>query len=107
MVGLGITVRVEGKNRLEFFQACEMLAKTNDCAGYCVRQTLFENTEASGEYLWIEIWKDTDSLETHMRSDRFRSLIGVIEILGELSTIHRYDISNQESWPVVGMKGRL
>ena len=104
MVGLGITVRVEGKNRLEFFQACEMLARTSDSTGSCVQQKLFENTEESGEYLWMEIWKDADSLQTHIHSDRFRSLIGVIQILGELSTIHRYDISDQAGWSMMRVK---
>jgi quinol monooxygenase YgiN len=104
MVGLGITVRVEGKNRLEFLQAWEMLAGTSEGTGSCVRQTLYENTAASGEYLWLEIWDDTDSLEKHMRSDRFRSLIGVIEVLGELNAVQNYDITSQTGWPIFSKK---
>ena len=89
MVGLEILVRIHTGKRLEFLQTAEwfenQLKKIN--GGACVDLTVFEAVGEANHFLWVEKWTDLKTLEVHMDTDRFRTLLGAIEVLGELEKL--------------------
>lgn len=85
MVGLEIQVQLTKEKRKEFLQAFEFLAcKSAECIG----QYLYEDLAKDNRFLWMERWTDSKALENHLESDQFKSLMGAIEVLGELENLH-------------------
>ena len=87
MVGLEIQVLVAKEKRQEFLQTCEFLAQAKDQIAACVGQTLFEEVGELNRFLCVEQWTDSDPLESYLASDRFRALLGAIEVLGKLEDL--------------------
>jgi quinol monooxygenase YgiN len=84
MVGLEIQVQLTKEKRKEFLQAFEFLAcKSSECIG----QYLYEDLGKDNRFLWMERWTNSKALEAHLKSDHFRSLMGAIEVLGELENL--------------------
>ncbi len=87
MVGLEIQVRVAKEKRQEFLQTCEFLAQAKDRIHACVGQTLFEEVSETNRFLYVEQWTDSGLVESYLASDRFRTLLGAIEVLGKLEDL--------------------
>lgn len=85
MVGLEIQIQLVKEKRKEFLQAFEFLACKSKA---CIGQYLYEDLGKDNRFLWTEHWKGLKALEDHMRSDRFKSLLGAIDVLGELENLH-------------------
>ncbi len=84
MVGLKILVQLTKEKRREFLQAFEFLTcKSSDCLG----QYLYEDINEDNRFLWMERWTNSDALGAHLKSDHFRSVLGAIEVLGELENL--------------------
>ncbi|MBC8431933.1 MAG: antibiotic biosynthesis monooxygenase [Desulfobacterales bacterium] len=84
MVGLELRILLEKEKRKEFLQAFDLLSKPQDKNDACVQKTLYENVGEDGRFIWVERWKDLKALKNYLISDHYRSLLGVIEVLGEL-----------------------
>lgn len=89
MVGLEIQVQVSGEKRHEFLQAWKFLTKNKDLGPACLGQYLYENTEEINSFLWVSCWTDANEMERHLTSDRFRTIIGAMDVLGEQSKLRR------------------
>lgn len=87
MVGLELVVRIAKDKRQEFMQAFDMLTRLEDRDDACLDQWLFQETEESDRFLWREHWSDSKSLEAYLKTDRFRSLRGAIDVLGILEDL--------------------
>ena len=85
-MGLEILVQIHSGKRQEFLQTSEWFQNqlTKICAGTFVDLTVFEAVGKPNHFLWIEKWTDLEPLELHMNTDRFRTLLGAIEVLGKL-----------------------
>ncbi len=88
MVGLEMQVLLPKAKRREFFQAFEFLSTKQFRSSTCIGQSLYEDVGESSHFLWIEQWTDLKALEDHLKSDQFRSLLGAIEVLGELKNLY-------------------
>ena len=86
MVGLEILVQIHSGKRQEFLQTSEWFQNqlTKTCDATFVDLTVFEAVGKPNHFLWIEKWTDLQPLEVHMKTDRFRTLLGAIEVLGNL-----------------------
>ena len=84
MVGLKILVQLTKGKRQEFLQAFKFLkCKSSECMG----QYLYEDSHKDNRFLWMERWTNSKALEAHLKSDYFRSVLGAIEVLGELENL--------------------
>ncbi|MBW1970060.1 MAG: antibiotic biosynthesis monooxygenase [Deltaproteobacteria bacterium] len=90
MVGLEILVKIQPEKRFEFMQTFEFMTQTNHKARDCIEQTLFEKSNESNSFLWIEDWKNSESLESYRQTEKFRSLLGAMEVLGSLVKIRTF-----------------
>ena len=94
MVGLEILVQIHTGKRQEFLQTSEWFQNqlTKTCTGTFVDLTVFEAVGKPNHFLWIEKWTDLQPLEVHMKTDRFRTLLGAIEVLGELKKLQLVEL---------------
>lgn len=92
MVGFEILVQVDREKRHEFLQACELLSKTEGRNLACTSQTLYEAIGESNTFLWVEHWSESKAMSAHLASERFRVLLGAIEVLGELGALRKMTI---------------
>ncbi len=101
MVRLEIMVKIEPENRLEFTQTFEFMMKPKHRPLDCIGLMLFEKIEESNTFLWVEDWKTKESLETHQEGQRFRSMLGAMNVLG--APIKQWNFTLKEgksTWPV-------
>jgi len=45
-------------------------------------------------FLWVEHWVDKQALEKYLQSDRFKTILGAIDALGELIHFNRIKVNN-------------
>jgi quinol monooxygenase YgiN len=72
-----------------------LLTQSNHKARDCIEQTLFEKSNESNSFLWIEEWKNNESLESYRQTDKFRSLLGAMEVLGSLIKIRMFTLAEE------------
>ena len=87
MHGLEIFVRTARGKRHEFMQAFNFFSSKSHFVKACKYKKLFEAVDEDGLFLWIELWTEKAALDEHMASDRFQTLKGAIDVLGELENL--------------------
>jgi quinol monooxygenase YgiN len=79
IVTLSMTVRPE--RRHEFKNSIlGMLAPTRNEPG-CISYCLYEDIENKNSFTLVEEWKTRDDLETHVRTDNYRKLLTLMNLL--------------------------
>jgi quinol monooxygenase YgiN len=89
MVGFQILVKVSPDKRQEFLHTFNLLTRADHRSRHCIGQCLFEDVGETNCFLWSEVWNDSKTMETHLNTDRFRSLLGAIDVLGTLEEMHK------------------
>lgn len=84
MVGLEILVNIQSGKRQEFLQAVDMFCSRQATDNTCTGCTVFETVGTPNQFFWMEQWADRRSLDDYLKTERFRALLGAIEVLGEL-----------------------
>jgi quinol monooxygenase YgiN len=96
MIGLQILMHIPSKHRHELLQAFEMLSNKQEngpkCTAGCLDRSIFESMGTANRFLWMEKWADLELLEDYMKTDRFRALLGAIQVLGKLDAIHKGEL---------------
>lgn len=87
MVGFEILVEINPEKRVEFLQAFEMFKQIDQQNDNRIELELFEKVQVPKTFLWIEHWDNSESLSSYYSSNKFISMMGAIEVLGQL--IHK------------------
>jgi quinol monooxygenase YgiN len=95
MVGLEILIKIQPEKRFEFLQTFELLIQQKNKHQDCIEQTLFEKAGEPNVFVWQEDWKDETSLKAYRQTERFRSLLGAIEVLGSLIKIRKISLTEE------------
>jgi quinol monooxygenase YgiN len=94
MFGFQIMVTIQSGNRQEFLQAIDMLdrqqAKHKDRA----KEYVFESIDTPNQFFYLKQWTDRRMLENYLKTDRFRALLGAIQVLGKLKTIQLVELED-------------
>ena len=88
MVGLEILVSIQPEKRQEFLQTIEMFRSQQDRDKARIDCIILETVGEPNQFLWVEKWNDQKLLEDHMKTRRFKALLGAIQVLGELNSLH-------------------
>ena len=84
MIGFEILIQIEPEKRKEFLQTFNWFSHPDKRPRDCVAHRLFEDVTQSDRYIWIEGWSDSKTLENYMKTERFHSFLGALEVLGTL-----------------------
>lgn len=87
MVGFEILVKINPEKRVEFLQAFEMVKHIDQQKDSRIELELFEEVQRANTFLWVEHWDNNESLSQYYRNNKFISMMGAIEVLGQL--IHK------------------
>lgn len=94
MVGLEILFKIYPEKRAEFILAFDMMKTVGLLEKNRVDLELFELVKESNTFLWREHWDNTESLTHYCNENKYRALMGAIDILGNL--IHKRTLSIAE-----------
>ena len=91
-VGIEVLSKVPPEKRQEFIQSFKILPKFEGCKDKCVFHRLFEDVGELNRFMWVEHWRNESSLEEYLESDRFKTILGAIETMGELIYFNRIQV---------------
>ncbi len=94
MIGLEIVVKIHPEKRAEFLQAFEMLQTVDQPLGRRLDLELFERLNEANTFLWLEHWDNQKSITVYYNENKFRAMMGAIDVLGEL--VHKRTFSVEE-----------
>jgi len=92
-VGIEVLSKVPPEKRQEFIQSFKVLPQFEDCRDNCIYHKLFEDVGEMNHFLWVEHWTDKKSLEKYLQSDRFKTILGAIDALGELIDFNKIKVN--------------
>jgi quinol monooxygenase YgiN len=84
MVGLEILIRIRPDKRIEFLQAFELLTRLELHGGTRVDLNIFEQIGDPNTFLWLEHWDSLESLNRYLQENRFKAMMGAIDVMGQL-----------------------
>lgn len=94
MVGLEILFKIYPEKRAEFLLAFDMMKATERQEKRRTDLELFEMVTEPNTFFWLEHWDDYKSLTSYCNGNKFRALMGAIDILGNF--IHKRTHSIKE-----------
>jgi quinol monooxygenase YgiN len=94
MVGLQIMVTIQSGNRQEFLQAIDMLCSRQATDNDGADDYIFEAIDTPDRFFYLKQWTDRRLLENFLKSDRFKALLGAIQVLGKLTTIQLVELED-------------
>ena len=92
MVGLQIMVTIQSGNRQEFLQAIEMLCSQQASHKDRAKDYVFESVDTPNHFFYLKQWTNRRLLDNYLKTDRFRALLGAIQVLGKLETIQLVEL---------------
>lgn len=88
MVGLEILVSIQSGQRQEFLQTIDLFRSQQEKDKARIGCSIFETVDRPNQFLWVEKWTDQSPLDDYMQGARFKALLGAIQVLGELNSLH-------------------
>jgi quinol monooxygenase YgiN len=92
-VGIEVLSKIPPENRREFIQSFKVLPQFKGCSDNCIYHKLFEDVGEMNHFLWVEHWADKKTLEKYLLSDRFKTILGAVDALGELIHFNRIKVN--------------
>jgi len=84
MIGLELLIEIHRENRTEFLQLFDMVAAVEHPIEGRICLELFELVAESNTFLWREHWESDEFLNLYYQENKFRAMVGAINILGQL-----------------------
>jgi quinol monooxygenase YgiN len=95
-VGIQVLSKFPPENRREFIRSFNTLPQFDGCRKNCSFYRLFEDVGELNSFLWVEYWRNENAMEAYLQSNRFKTLMGAIETLGELIQFNKVQIQNTQ-----------
>ena len=96
MIGLEILVKIQPEKRAEFLQVFDMLKTIDHLEERRVTLELFEQIKEPNTFLWLEHWNNGESLAGYYEENKFRALMGAIDVLGQLIQKREFFIKEEK-----------
>ena len=97
MIGLEITFHILPNKRREFEQTARSLLGEPGDSVPPRSQAVFEQIGASDQFLWSERWESRSTLQQRLGAAGLKTLVGAIQVLGEVLEVELVDISDDPS----------
>ena len=95
-VGIHLLSKFPPENRREFIRSFKNLPQFDGCGKSCSFCRLFEDVGELNSFLWVEYWRSENAMEEYLQSNRFKTLMGAIETLGELILFNKVQFQNYQ-----------
>ena len=81
---LKIVVAIKPQKRTEFLQTMNSMILTAPPEDGCRKRAVCQQHDDENVYCYMQTWDAKEKLETHVRTDRFKALLGAMQVLGEV-----------------------
>jgi quinol monooxygenase YgiN len=97
LIYLKIRVRINPNKQTEFRQAVTQILNDDYSEEGCLKFDITRSLDDSTLYLYTEEWADTETLQKHLNTDQFHSLLGAMKVLGDIvdSRIIKFESEEQ------------
>ena len=92
--GIQVMSKFPPENRREFIRSFKILPQFDGCRKNCSFYRLFEDVGELNSFLWVEYWRNENAMEEYLQSNRFKTIMGAIETLGELIHSNKVQFQN-------------
>ncbi len=92
MVGLQIMVTIQSGNRQEFLQAIDMFCSQQAMDSDRAEDYVLEAVDTPNQFFYLKQWTDQRLLDNYLKTNRFKALLGAIQVLGKLKTIRLVEL---------------
>ncbi len=93
-VGILVLSKFPPENRQEFIRSFKILPQFDGCRKNCNFCRLFEDVGELNSFLWVEFWRNEKAMEEYLQSNRFKTIMGAVETLGELIHFNKVQFQN-------------
>jgi quinol monooxygenase YgiN len=83
---LKITTNIHEDKMVEFGQAVDYIMHSNKIGHGCLSRGIYREFHGDNILLYMEEWKTSEQLKNHISSDLFKSLLGAMKVLGDVTT---------------------
>lgn len=83
MTILKLTVLIKPQKRTEFLQAMQSLILAAPPELGCLERAVYQRIDDENAYCCVQIWESQEKMAAHVNTDRFKALLGAIQVLGE------------------------
>ena len=97
MVGLEILIKIDPEKRVEFLQAFDMLKQLDQLGDRRIDLDLFEQIKEPNTFLWLEHWDNADSLTTYYQDNKYKAMLGAIDIMGQMVNRRTFSIKEERT----------
>lgn len=95
MVGIEILVQISPEKRGEFLQSFNLLTRLDKLNDRRIDSEIFEQVNNSNNFLWVEHWRDEESLTSYCQDNKFHAMMGAIGIMGHLVQKRAFTIKEE------------
>ena len=86
---------------LELEQTLKALNQAAQQEKGCLSHSVLQDIESEGSFSLLEIWKNREDLDHHLRSDKFTVLMGTKSLLSRPSEITVNEVTHSTGWEAV------
>lgn len=87
MVLLKIAVEIKPQKRTEFLQAMQSLILAAPRELGCLERFVYQRIDDENAYCCLEVWESQEKMVAHLNTDRFKALLGAVQVLGEMKEL--------------------
>ena len=84
MLVIKVSAEILPQKRQEFLQFIEAMIMKAQEHGEEFSRAIYEEIGRQNIFCYLEEWTSRESLEVHLKTDRFQALIGAMELLGQI-----------------------
>ena len=94
MVILKISTTIHVDKMVEFEQAVDYILQSDKNSRESIYRGMYRDWQNDNALMYLEEWKTNDELQKHISSDLFKSLLGAMKVLGDVTSA---EIINSQS----------
>jgi quinol monooxygenase YgiN len=83
---LKITTIIHKDKMVEFGQAVDYIMHSDKIGHGCLSRGMYRQYQSDNTLLYLEEWKTSEELQNHISSNLFKSLLGAMKVLGDVTT---------------------
>ena len=101
MVTSFLKINVSHERKKDAIQTVRSILGWTCAQSGCISMAFYQDTNSPGTMMLLEEWEDWGSIENHIRSDSYRSILELMELSSEQPEIKFSSISNTKGLEVI------
>lgn len=101
MVTSVLKIKLSFKRQNDAIQTVRSILGWTSAQPGCISMAFYQDTNHPGSMMILEEWKDWRSIENHIRSDSYRSILELMELSSEQPEIKFCSVSNTKGIEVI------